>query len=303
MGQNDPKNILKCIVGTRGVFSYNIDVELGAPTYDFSTRVSAISVVRILKQRPFYNPLNFYPSGCQRVGSHSSISFLRDRTTSNVNPYLSNDFVIQIYSSANDDKQSMHPLGFFTAKGLGKLRGDLPGLSPQIVFFEILQKQNALADTPDKFGVMLNIRQSEDEAFLVNEFNHDFEWIVDDITKIDVKKGVFKITSMALTPTEQKLSGLVVNLYKAKSRSSSFKWLLWVLIGILLIGVAAAVVFYFQNKENDRNDSYDPIEGAGGFSVADTDGKWNMSNGIEPESDMMTSNADSSAQSDSSDEE
>ena len=121
---------LKCIVATRGVYSYNVAIELNPPTLEQDSSLQGISVSKVTTEQAFYNPINYYPTQAQRVMDHSYIIFLKDASSTVTQDYLKNDFLIHIYSSVNPGDSAKQPLGFLTSSDLKKTRNDLYNITP-----------------------------------------------------------------------------------------------------------------------------------------------------------------------------
>jgi hypothetical protein len=82
-------NFLKCTVATRGVYSFNLDLLISDPTLDSATGVSALPDVQIIRKQALFNPVNYLPYQVQRYQDNCSITYIRDKSQTGLNEYLS----------------------------------------------------------------------------------------------------------------------------------------------------------------------------------------------------------------------
>lgn len=153
-----------------------------------------------------------------------------------------------------------------------------------------MHKNGRSNDTPDNFGIMMNLRQSKTAAFLVNGFSNIFEWNVDDITRIDPNKATFELTSFSDKPNTQKLDTFVTNEYFADGGNKGSKWWIWLLLVLAAVGIAAGVAFYLKNQK-EEDDDYDPEKGDGYYATED---KWNLSNSVDGKEGQTPTNPNDS---------
>lgn len=243
------KNLLKFAIATRGVYSYNLDIEVTS----VSTSESGLfdfSATKITNQQAFFNPVNYVPHDVQRFQNQTWISYTRDLSTTGLTKYLSNDFLIHMFSSDSKGGNSMQPIGFFTSSQLKMDRTKLAQLSPQW-FKSSSTSSGDIKFEKGKYYIILNHQKEGTAApFLHNEVRNYLEWLVNDIAMVNPNQSKFEVLGFNDAPQELKMDKLI-RIFYANAKGTR-KWWIWIIIGVaglILIAILITLFIYIKNKK------------------------------------------------------